>query len=108
MLLFAVNIWHALQTSTNGTSSRHFCDALSERHTLCWFLLTLCTSVVSCLQVCHLVEVNGLARLVYSDAPVAPLDTAGMLVREDPIPGTNYDNGRLVLAELGYADDSPQ
>ena len=57
-------------------------------------------------QVCHLVEVNGLARFVYSDAPVAPLDTAGMLVREDPIPGTNYDNGRLVLAELGYTDDS--
>ena len=56
-------------------------------------------------QVCHLVEVNGLARFVYSDAPVAPLDTAGMLVREDPIPGTNYDNGRLVLAELGYTDD---
>lgn len=53
---------------------------------------------------CHLVEVNGLARYVYSDAPVAPLDTAGMLVREDPIPGTNYDNGRLVLAELGYTD----
>eukprot|EP00903_Cladosiphon_okamuranus_P006600 g6447.t1 len=58
-------------------------------------------------KVCHLVEVNGLARFVYSDAPVAPLDTAGMLVREDPIPGTNYDNGRLVLAELGYTDDSP-
>lgn len=50
---------------------------------------------------------NGLARFVYSDAPVAPLDTAGMLVREDPVPGTNYDNGRLILAELGYTDDSP-
>eukprot|EP00752_Nemacystus_decipiens_P004033 g3692.t1 len=57
-------------------------------------------------RVCHLVEVNGLARFVYSDAPVAPLDAAGMLVREDPIPGTNYDNGRLILAELGYIDDS--
>lgn len=55
-------------------------------------------------QVCHLVEVNGLARFVHSDAPVAPLDTAGMLVREDPIPGTNYDNGRLILAELKYTD----
>ncbi|CAM9187780.1 unnamed protein product [Scytosiphon promiscuus] len=56
-------------------------------------------------KVCHLVEVNGLARFVHSDAPVAPLDTAGMLVREDPIPGTNYDVGRLVLAELGYTEN---
>lgn len=45
-----------------------------------------------------------LPRFVHSDAPVAPLDTAGMLVREDPIPGTNYDNGRLILAELGYTE----
>ncbi|CAM9888920.1 unnamed protein product [Ectocarpus sp. 6 AP-2014] len=55
-------------------------------------------------KVCHLLEVDGLARFVHSDAPVAPLDTAGMLVREDPIPGTNYDNGRLILAELCYTE----
>ena len=53
-------------------------------------------------KVCELIEVNGLAKFVYSDGAVAPLEIVGML-RRDAEPGSRSGR-RLVLAELPYAE----